>query len=372
MKKIRFCFLLLVAVSLGFTAKAQVKSVPAETNVRNAQYPRIQEDGRGVFRIRVPEAKSVILDLGRKYDMTQGENGIWEVTTDSLSEGIHYYSMIVDGVAVADPASESFYGMSRMASGFEVPFKGGDYYAVKNVPHGEIRMKRYYSTVFKAWRRFFVYVPAGYDQSTTKYPVLYLLHGGGEDERGWSQQGKTDLIMDNLIAGGKAKQMLIVMPDGNVSGSGFNSGSFYELFDKELNECVIPAVESAYRVDAAPRSRALAGLSMGGLQTLHVGIRHPEKFTSLGVFSSGWFAGPDENNADLMFLKNSLPAFKAANKLFWIAMGGQEDIAYKNGQEMLKKLDAVGVAYQYSEYPGGHTWPVWRNNLYRFAQLLFK
>ena len=157
------------------------------------------------YGIQAPEAQKVQLDLGRKYDMTRQENGIWQTVTDSLGEVFHYYSLLIDGVAVADPGSETFYGMGRMASGIEVPFEGGEYYALKDVPHGDIRMKRYYSEISRSWRRFFVYTPAGYDTRTDeKYPVLYLLHGGGEDERGWGTQGKTDLIMDNLIAVGKA------------------------------------------------------------------------------------------------------------------------------------------------------------------------
>ena len=165
-----------------------------------------------------------------------------------MGEGFHYYSLLIDGVAVSDPGSETFYGMGRMASGIEVPFKGGEYYALKDVPHGDIRMKRYYSEVSRSWRRFFVYTPAGYDTHTAeKYPVLYLLHGGGEDERGWATQGKTDLIMDTLIAEGKAKPMLIVMLDGNMASAGFNAGAL-KAFEAELMQAVIPFVEDNYRV----------------------------------------------------------------------------------------------------------------------------
>ena len=151
---------------------------------KNAKYPQILPDGRAIFRIKAPEAQKVQLDLAKKYDMVKNSEGIWEVTTDSLSEGFHYYSLIIDGVAVADPASETFYGMGRMASGIEVPFKGDGYYAVRNVPHGDIRIKRYYSTVTNSWRQFYIYTPPGYDENINeKYPVLYILHGGGEDER---------------------------------------------------------------------------------------------------------------------------------------------------------------------------------------------
>lgn len=367
-----FSQLLFKDLDVSAISKTVVYERPAKTNVRSSRYPVILEDSRVVFRLKAPEANSVKVDLGKKYDMVKKADGVWEVTTDSISEGFHYYSMIIDGVSVADPASESFYGMSRMASGIEIPFRGDDIYAVKNVPHGEIRMKRYYSTVFNTWKRFFIYTPAGYDEnSATKYPVLYLMHGGGEDERGWGEQGKTDLIMDNLLAAKKATPMLIVMVDGNAPGVGMG-GSYYDLFRSEMKNCVIPFVEKHYKADSNSNKRALAGLSMGGLQTLNAGIMDSNLFPYMGVFSSGWHQTENNTNADFEYLKKNVETFKSNNKLLWIAMGGKEDIAYKNCQNMLTKLDGVGVKYTYTEYPGGHTWPVWRNNLYKFAQLLFR
>lgn len=367
-----FSQLIFKDIDVDAISKKVVYERSAETNTRSSRYPLILEDSRVVFRLKAPEAKSVKVDVGKKYDMAKNAEGIWEATSDSLSEGFHYYSLIIDGVSVADPASETFYGMSRMASGIEIPFKGEDMYAVRNVPHGELRMKRYFSSVYNSWRRFYIYTPAGYDEnSASKYPVLYLLHGGGEDERGWGAQGKTDLILDNLIAARKAKPMLIVMVDGNVTGSGINS-SYYETFRSEMKNCVIPFVEKTYKVDVNPGMRALAGLSMGGLQTLHAGIFDSQLFPYMGVFSSGWFQTANNTNEDVEYLKKNVDAFKANNKLLWIAMGGKEDIAYKNCQGMLSKLDSLGVKYTYSEYPGGHTWPVWRNNLFKFSQLIFK
>ena len=178
----------------------------------------------------------------------------WTVTTDSISEGFHYYSLIIDGVAVADPASETFYGMGRMASGIEIPFAGGDYYALRDVPHGDIRIKKYFSKVTNSWRQMYIYTPPGYDSNTNaKYPVLYILHGGGEDETGWATQGKTDLILDNLIAEGKAKPMLIVMPDANIGAGGFSADgieSSLKMFEGEMKESIIPFVEKNYRAIA--------------------------------------------------------------------------------------------------------------------------
>jgi enterochelin esterase-like enzyme len=306
--------------------------------------------------------------------MVKDSEGIWEVTTDSLSEGFHYYSLIIDGVSVADPASETFYGMGRMAGGIEVPFKGDGYYMVRNVPHGDIRIKRYYSTVTNSWRQFYLYTPPGYDENTNeKYPVLYILHGGGEDQRGWATQGKTDLIIDNLIAESKAVPMLVVMVDGNMPVQAF-SEEVLKVFESELKQCVIPFIEGNYRVKNESKYRALAGLSMGGIQTLYVGINNTALFSYLGVFSSGWIQPMQNNtaNAQYEFMKNNADRINSDLKVFWIAMGGKEDIAYKNCQVMLSKFDEMKIRYTYSEYPGGHTWPVWRNNLYNFAQLLFR
>ncbi|TWI80156.1 enterochelin esterase-like enzyme [Lacibacter cauensis] len=357
-------------------SKYTVLGTAAATNIRSAKYPQILPDSRVLFRIKAPDAQKVQIDLGRKYDMQKDTGGYWIVTTDSISEGFHYYSLLIDGVAVADPASETFYGMGRMASGIEIPFKGDGYYELKDVPHGDIRIKKYFSPVTRSWRQCYIYTPPGYDaNTTTKYPVLYLLHGGGEDERGWAMQGKTDIILDNLITEQKAKPMIIVMMDGNVSAGG--PGGFGEqalrAFENELKQTLIPFIEKNYRVATDANSRALAGLSMGGLQTLHAGVRNTNLFAYLGVFSSGWWSNqPALSNPQYEYMKANASAINSNLKQFWIAMGGKEDIAYNNCKIMLAKFDELNINYKYSEYPGGHTWPVWRNNLYNFAQLLFK
>lgn len=356
--------------------KYPVAGAPASTNVRNAPYPQITPDSRVIFRVKAPDAKKVQVDLGRKYDMEKDAEGFWNVTTDSISEGFHYYSLLIDGVALADPASETFYGMGRMASGIEIPFAGGGYYAMRNVPHGDIRIKRYFSPVTNSWRQCYIYTPPAYDSAIGQsYPVLYILHGGGEDERGWATQGKTDLILDNLIAAQKAKPMLVVMMDGNLSSGGV--GGFGEkalqLFERELKESVMPFAEKNFRVAKGASNTALAGLSMGGLQTLYAGVKNTDRFAYLGVFSSGWWANqPALSDPWYEYLKNNSSTINTNLKQFWIAMGGQEDIAWKNCQIMMEKMKERNVKYNYSEYPGGHTWPVWRNNLFNFAQLLFK
>ena len=357
-------------------SKYTVLGSAATTNVRSAKYPQILPDNRVMFRIKAPEAERVQIDLGKKYEMAKDTGGYWIATTDSISEGFHYYSLLIDGVALADPASETFYGMGRMASGIEMPFANGSYYALKDVPHGDIRIKKYFSRVTNSWRQFYIYTPPGYDMNTNeKYPVLYILHGGGEDERGWATQGKTDLILDNLIAEKKAKPMLIVMPDGNFGTgglAGFNE-NVLRTFENELKQSIIPFVEKNFRTEAGAGNRALAGLSMGGLQTLYAGIKNTNMFSYIGVFSSGWFANRTElSNPQYEFMKTNAATINNNLKSFWISMGGKEDIAYNNCKVMMARFDELGIKYTYSEYPGGHTWPVWRNNLYNFAQLLFK
>lgn len=380
MKNLTYLFYLLLFFS--FEAKSQdnktipdtIGSVPAATNVRGSEYPLILPNHHIMFRIKAPDAQKVQIDLGKKYDLIKGNDGFWSITTDSISEGFHYYTLLIDGIATADPASESFYGMGRMASGIEIPFAGGEYYAEKNVPHGDIRIKRYYSTVAKLWREVYIYTPPGYDKNINeKYPVLYILHGGGEDERGWATQGKTDLIMDNLIAEKKAKPMLVVMPDANLGAGAFGEDGL-KAFEAEMKQCIVPFIEKTYRTLNTNTNRALAGLSMGGINTLYTGVYNTNYFSYLGVFSSGWIVPMQNNiaNAQYDYMKQNRLKINSDLKLFWLSEGGKEDIAYKNGQIMLAKLDELNIHHTYYEYPGGHTWPVWRNDLYHFAPLLFK
>lgn len=357
--------------------KYTVLGTPASTNIRNAQYPQILPDNRVVFRVKAPNAKKVQIDLGKKYDMVKDTSGFWHVTTDSISRGFHYYSLLIDDLALADPASETFYGMSRQASGIEIPYKEGGFYALKDVPHGDIRIKKYFSKASNSWREMYVYTPPGYDKSTEKYPVLYLLHGGGEDQRGWATQGHTDLILDNLIAEQKAKPMVIAMLDGNFYGNGGGIAGFGEAqlkaFENELKNGAIPFVENTFNVETDAQHRALAGLSMGGLQTLYAGIKNSNLFSYLGVFSSGWWANNTKlSDPQYEYMKNNTSAINTNLKSLWISMGGKEDIAHANCQIMLKKFDDMGIKYKYSEYAGGHTWPVWRHDIFLFSQELFK
>jgi len=365
-------------VNVSSFSNYTVLGTPASTNVRSSKYPQVLPDSRVMFRIKAPDAQKMQIDLAKKYDMVKDTGGYWTLTTEPVSEGFHYYSLLIDGVAVADPSSETFYGMSRNASGIEIPFPGEGFYAVKDVPHGDIRIKLYFSPINNTWRRFFIYTPPSYDDNLSeKYPVLYILHGGGEDERGWAIQGKTDLILDNLIAEGKAKPMIIVMPDANIGTGGFSADGIensLRMFERELKQGIIPFVDKNYRTLKDPGSRALAGLSFGGLHTLYTGFNNTNMFSYLGVFSSGWILPMQNKTADAQysFIKANQSVINKNLRSLWIAMGGKEDIAYNNCKTMLSKFDELGIKYTYNEYPGGHTWPVWRNNLYNFSQVVFK
>lgn len=339
-------------------------------NIRRQEYPRVLEDNRVEFRIKAPTAQKVQIDLGRLYDMKKDADGVWTCTTDPQTEGFHYYFLVVDGVKVADPCSETFYGCSMMSSGVEIPYPAEkqSWYELKaEVPHGQVARLRYQSKVTGSWKNMYVYTPAEYETSGKSYPVLYLQHGGGEDERGWSNQGLTDIILDNLIAEGKAKPMIVVMMDGNCQD-----------FTSELLTDGIPFVESRYRTVKTADGRALAGLSMGGIQTLNASIMHPELFSYVGVFSSGWFKNPQPfmaNSSGEMYyakLKERPEYYNKQFREFFLTMGGPEDIAYENCKAMRERFDQMGIKHSYYETPGGHTWPVWRESLYFFAQKLFK
>ncbi len=353
---------------------ATFAQTPAVTNVNKSGYPKIMPDNSIEFCIKDPDAQKIQVDLGRKYDMTKSADGVWTVATEPQGPGIHYYSLIVDGLSVADPSSESFFGCSRMMSCVEVPYAKDDMrFQVRDVAHGNVRTVRYFSKVTGSWRMMYVYTPAGYDNSTTrKYPVLYIMHGGGEDARGWVQQGRGDIILDNLIAEGKAQPMLMVSFDANVGG--------FDNVGLEILQNVIPSIEKEFRVEAGADSRALSGLSMGGMYTLYVGVPNTDKFHYLGVFSSGWFAKSSsfmnadrERDANYAYIEKNVPLINRNLKQFFITIGGKPDIAYDNCQVMLQRFRQAGVRFEYFDSEeGGHTWPVWRENLYLFAQKLFK
>lgn len=385
--KISICTL--IAVTICSHALAQVGrneifpegSIAPVTNINRNSYPRILKDNSVMFRINAPSAQNIQIDLGgKKYDMIRAENGIWNATTQPQVPGFHYYSVIIDGVSVADPASESFYGCSRMSSAIEIPEDGTDF-EVKDVPHGEVRTIYYFSKIENEWRPLNIYTPAGYNESTSKYPVVYIQHGGGEDHRGWVEQGRTAIIMDNLIASGKAVPMIVVSSNSNLQtcsagGMGGYNWQGMQPFRNEMIDNIIPFVESYYRVKADKNYRAMCGLSMGGGQSFYIGLRSPEVFGNVGVFSTGMFGGI--SGAANFDLEKEVPGiltnttqFNKQLKVFFISCG-EQDPRIQYTRDIAKKMTDSGVKVKFSSYPGDHEWQVWRKSLYEFAQMLFK
>lgn len=360
-------------------------AVPASTNVPGAQYPQIFADNRVQFRVKAPSAQKVQMDLGKKYDMIKDTSGYWTVTTEPIVEGFHYYSLLIDEVPLVDPSSQTFYGMGRMASGIDIPEPGADYYLPKDVPHGQVRSFNYYSAITQAWRRAFVYTPPGYDTNTDKrYPVLYLQHGGGEDETGWPNQGKADFILDNLIAEGKATPMLIVMDRGyatdptrpkNTSQTGFRAAMANNVFPEVLVKEVIPVIDKNFRTIADRDHRAMAGLSMGGFQTFQTTMTNLDKFGYVGGFSGAAFRQPDTDIRDMYDgVWADAESFNKKVKLMYISIGTAEpERMYSGVKGFHEALEKAGIKHVYYESPGtSHEWQTWRRSLHQFAALIFK
>jgi enterochelin esterase family protein len=409
MKKVFF----FLAAVLCVSAQAQVKEdfVPSPNNQPGKQYPMVNSERCVRVRVEAPDAQSVKLDIGGvKYDLVKGEDGAWIGESAPQDEGFHYYQLNIDGANVPDPSSLYYYGASRWGSGIDVPAPDQDFYAVKNVPQGQMREIYYWSEVNKAMRHCFVYTPAEYDQNTDKrYPVLYLQHGGGENEYGWPQQGHTAQIMDNLIAEGKAQPFIIVMDNGTwtmprpAGGQGQRPGigqgpqgqrpqgqrppqgqqgqrprggfglpnGWADGFANTLIKDVIPMIDSRFRTIADKEHRAMAGLSMGGMQTKSITVAHPEVFSSLGIFSGGTITVDDTKNN---------PEFAQGLKLVFVSFGSRELENRVSGfgdgtdpRQETEALAASGVNAHFYVSPGtAHEWQSWRRSLYQFAQLLFK
>ena len=387
MKLRTFYSLLFILECLYFigTANGQVPegAKPASTNIRSNECPCIQDDLSVLFRVDAPDAGKVQLDLGKLYDMHKDDKGFWTVTTEPQVPGFHYYSLVIDGFKIADPASESFYGMGRMASAIDIPESGVDFYTLKDVPHGDIRSKNYFSETTGSWRNVNIYTPPGYDKDNNiHYPVLYIQHGGGEDERGWAVQGKTNIIMDNLIAEGKAVPMLVVMANGNASKPGVTARGYNDeamaVFKEELFENIIPFIESNFRVKPDADYRAIAGLSMGGGQAFYTGLRNTDMFANVGVFSTGLFGGIRRQSAEAFDPETIIPgilsspeAFNKKLKVFYISVGEQDE-RIEPTKKLIKTFNSRGLNVIFASFPGSHEWQVWRKSLYDFAQKLFK
>ena len=396
------------------SVKAEVEDFkPATTNQENKQFPAINSKRQVRAQITAPQATFVGLDIaGKIYEMTKDENGVWTGTSEPQDEGFHYYQLNIDGANVPDPNSLYYYGASRWGSGIDVPAADEDFYTVKNVPQGSVNEVYYWSSVTESMRHGFIYLPAEYYANPDKkFPVLYLQHGMGENETGWSAQGKTGIIMDNLIAAGKAVPFIIFMDNGlnarkpgeqpmgfggprpggarpqgtpqgqrpqggpqggqrpRLSGADFAKmarrmgGAFEEVLIKDI----IPMVEKNYRVIADSEHRAMAGLSMGGMQTHGITLNNPTTFAYVGIFSGGTI-GPDE--------LTDVPDFKKTNKVLFMSAGSKET-GMAEGENSVGKvaedMKAIGInAYSYISPETAHEWQTWRRSLYQFAQLLFK
>jgi enterochelin esterase-like enzyme len=380
---IRYSVLLLSLACGLVVAQPADNSKPASTNVLNAQYPRIHPDLRATFQLKAGGAQSAQVLIGHgKYEMKKAEDGLWYATTDPLVPGFHYYSFNVDGANVSDPASHAFYGTGRDASGIEVPERGVDFYLPKPVPHGEVRSRWYLSKVTGEWRRCFVYTPPDYDiNPKARYPVLYLQHGMGEDETGWMIQGRANFILDNLIAEGKARPMIIVSDNGyarkaGVQETGGGPGGQISGFEEVMLLDVIPMIDSTYRTLADREHRAMAGLSMGGNQTCQLTVKNLDKFAWIGLFSgtgNGLSTAPIDVRTFIGGVFSDGAAFNRKVKLLWIGMGTEEPNPFPDAIGAFRKmLDDSGAKYVYFSSPGtAHEWQTWRRDLNDFAPRLF-
>jgi enterochelin esterase family protein len=351
---------------------------PAPSNVAGREFPRIHDDLRITFRVKAPDAQNVQVvprndGLGHApFDMQRDASGTWTVTTPPAQPGFHYYELIVDGMHCNDPNSETYFGWGQETSGLEVPDAKLDFYDAKDVPHGEVRIRWYPSNVTGTIRRAYVYTPPDYDSNLKqRYPVLYLQHGAGENERGWSTQGRAGFILDNLIAAGKARPMIIVMECGYATQAGSvptPGGRGNEAFGTLVVRDLVPMIDAHYRTLSDRQHRAIAGLSMGAGQALQVGLGNLDLFASVGVFSG---AG---RNLDLKTsFGGALADAATANSrlnLLWIGCG-TEDRLFASSQAFHEALTGAGIRHVWFGGPGSHEWQVWRKHLHEFVQLLF-
>jgi len=350
---------------------------PNVSNQLGRQYPMVNSQGAVRAQLRAPQANSVRLDIGgRKYEMVKDDRGVWTGTSAPQDVGFHYYQLDVDGASVPDPGTLYVFGAGRWGSGIEIPSNDMDFWQVKNVPQGSIVEKYYWSKATESMRHCFIYLPAEYEKNTSKkYPVLYLQHGNAENEYGWSSQGHTGQILDNLIAEGKAVPFIVVMDYGqgqNIhlvgpyapqrqQGQNGARGNNTDAFQVVLMTDIIPMVENTYRVIADAQHRGMAGLSMGGGQTRRITLSNPTSFAYVGMFSGGTISVQDVEGAE---------GFKKTNKLVFMSCGSKENPRVMQAAENLKSngINAVG----YVSEGTAHEWHTWRRSLYQFAQLIFK
>jgi len=386
--------LLVIAFACGSCWGQTRNSGPASTAVPGSEFPRVNSDLSATFRVEADNAQKVqlLMELGQStYDMVKNPDGFWEVTTKPLLPGFHYYLISVDGFVSTDPDSTTFFAARKEVSGIEVPGAESDFFAIKDVPHGVVRTEWYFSKTTAEWRRIVVYTPPGYKRSSKRYPVLYLQHGWGEDEAGWSNQGHENFILDNLIAAHKAKPMIIVNENG-MTGINFQppppprpgsspspppaaprpsaiSEERYALFDKIISDDLVPFVDAHFRTIPDREHRALAGLSMGGGQAVRIGLNHMNQFSYLGAFSPALFITDTTKDYD-----GALADPVKVNKqlrLLWIGIGSDDSLLgpVKQSHEILQK---AGIKHVWFESSGAHVWTVWRKYLADFAPRLFQ
>ena len=362
---------------------------PSSANQPGSEYPQVNSERRVRVRIVAPQAQNVLLDIGAvRYPLTKMEDGTWIGDSAPQDEGFHYYQLWIDSAKVPDPGSLYYYGASRWGSGVEVPATDQDFYALRNVPHGQIRQVVYYSKVNDSMRRCFVYTPPDYEKDTkARYPVLYLQHGGGEDETGWPSQGKTNLIMDNLIAEGKAKPFIIVMDNGTWAMPGqtrpaapppgaapgqrpanWPPPGWADRFKNTLLQDIIPMIDTTFRTMPDQAHRAMAGLSMGGMQTNAIAMENLDVFGWVGLFSGGTVGDPaTAHNAVMANAKE----FNKKVRLIFQSCGSKE--RPENLKASYEQLKAAGInTVMYVSDGTAHEWQSWRRSLHEFAPLLFK
>ena len=371
---------------------------PAATNVWGAEYPRVDSAGRVQLRVKAPEAAKVKVNFwsGPKLDMVKQPDGFWTVTTPPLVPGLHYYTLMIDGAEVSDLNCHAFFGGSKHASAVEVPEPGSTYYSIQDVPHGQVREVWYYSKVTGTWRHALVYAPPNYDvQTNVRYPVLYLQHGGGEDETGWTKQGHANFILDNLIAAGSCKPMILVMaygyarragqPAPDLTGKPFGSPEVMRAmqemaaaFEDDVTQVLIPYIDSNFRTIPDRDHRAMAGLSMGGMQTFQVTFNHLDMFSYIGGFSGA--AGPLVLGNQKLDVKTAFngaladpAAFAKKVHLLWVGVGTEEPERMRAGLQTLHtSLLEANIQHVFYESPGtAHEWQTWRRDLKDFAPRLF-
>lgn len=382
----RIIAVLIFASFFGNLSFAQTEAIkedfkPSTVNQPGKQFPQVNSERRVRASISAPEAVKVQLDIGGvKYDMLKDDKGVWTGESAPQDEGFHYYQLNIDGASVPDPGTKYFYGAGRWGSGIEIPATDQEFFAIKDVPHGLVSENTYFSKITNSFRRCFVYTPAGYEKDAkTRYPVLYLQHGSFEDETGWASQGKANLILDNLIATGKAVPMIIVMDNGYAykPQNGEPNARPASAFEEVMIQEIIPMIDARFRTIADREHRAIAGLSMGANQTMRIIMNNLDKFASYGGFS-GTSNYPSSDEIDpATFLDGKFKDGAALNKqlkVFWLGLGTKEPKPFPGSVGAFRRmLEKQGIKYVYYESPEtAHEWLTWRRDLNEFAKLLFK